>query len=323
MKKAVVTGGLGFIGSHLCERLLEMDYSLEIIDNGSNSTVGPDFFDSERVTCDYQDIKHSIVTLSKDVDIVFHLAAPVGPTGVLKYAGKMGYITTSDVYHLIEYCNRNNCKLIDISTSEVYGHKNILSEDSEKIFTRYEVRTEYAAAKLTAEIMLSNSAKVSDLSYHIIRPFNVAGPRQKPDGGFVLPRFVIAALTDQPITIYGDGLQRRAFTDVRDICDAIIAISFSDYKNEIWNIGNPKNEMNIRELAWLVASIVDKGEIISVDPKKLHGELFSEAMNKIPDIKKITNLTGWEPKISVEKTIEDIVEYYKEKIEEGYSFRVM
>jgi UDP-glucose 4-epimerase len=151
----------------------------------------------------------------------------------------------------------------------------------------------------------------------------VAGPRQKPDGGFVLPRFVIAALTDQPITVYGDGLQRRAFTDVRDICDAIIALSFSDHENEIWNIGNPQNEMSIRELAWLVADIVGKGEIISVNPKKLHGELFSEAMNKIPDIKKISSFTGWEPKISVEQTIKDVVKYYKGKIEEGYGFKVI
>jgi len=323
MKKAIVTGGLGFIGSHLCERLLEEGYFVTVIDNEVSSVIGSDFFKSNNITVHVDDV-FSALHFLEESDVFFHLASPVGPVGVLDYAGRMGYEILRDVVGIIDYCKRNKSMLINISTSEIYGHSDSLDEDSKKVFKEYKVRTEYGASKMVAEIAINGAALVSsDLRYHTIRPFNVSGPRQKPNGGFVLPRFVVAALTDQPITIYGDGLQRRAFTDVKDICNSIFEISVSSYKNEIWNIGNPQNEMNIRELAWLVADTVGKGEIISVDPKDIHGDLFSEPGDKVPNSDKISSLLGWKPQVSLEETIKSTVEYYESKIKEGYYFKVI
>jgi UDP-glucose 4-epimerase len=199
----------------------------------------------------------------------------------------------------------------------------MLSESSEKVCRgEYKVRSEYAAGKLLAEIVISNRAKVNEkFRYHIIRPFNVAGPRQMPNGGFVLPRFVIAALTGQPLTVFGTGRQRRAFTDVRDICDAIVEIAASDHKNEEWNIGNPKNEMSIFDLAVRVVNAVGKSYAINqVNPKLIHGELFEEALDKVPYTKKIEELLGWKAQIPIDRTISDTIDFYREKIDLGYHF---
>ena len=200
--KTLVIGGLGFIGSHLVEKLMAEGDEVIILDNLSSNVVNPRFFDCEVVTQSIADYDFNI-----KADTVYHLASVVGPTGILKYAGKMAHSMITDTKKVMDFCADTGALMVDISTSEVYGHEGNLSETSHKeIAGEYQVRTEYGAGKLAAEIMVCNKAKVSDLQYQIIRPFNVSGPRQQPDGGFVLPRFVVAGLTSQPLTVYGDGL---------------------------------------------------------------------------------------------------------------------
>lgn len=323
MAKVIVTGGLGFIGSHLVDLLLSKDFEVIIVDNKSNNTVDEKFFQNKCKVI-ISDVGRIVSKLPK-VDVLFHLATFVGPSGILKYPGIIGKEMISDISALIDYCIKNKTKFIDISTSEIYGHSGNLSEDSDKIFrNKYEVRTEYAAAKMLAEIMVVNKAKVEpNLSYHIIRPFNVAGDRQKPDTGFVIPRFVISALTNQPITIFGNGKQRRAFTYVGDICDAIFKIYKSKYNNEIWNIGNPKNETTINNLAnKIIRHINSKCHITYIDPKKIHGDLFSNVPDKIPNIKKIQQLLNWQPKVLIDKIITKTIDYYVPKIKQGYFYDV-
>jgi len=316
--KALVTGGLGFIGSHLVDRLVDEGHDVTIIDDGSNSTVGID----NRCNVQFCSIDETDPTDFKGFDVIFHLASIVGPAGVLEH-GAIGPSIIENTKRIMGACLYFGSTLVDISTSEIYGHLGNLDENSDKVCSGpYQMRTEYGIAKLLAEIMIVNKAKTTNLKYHIIRPFNVAGPRQRPDGGFVLPRFVISLLTNQPYTIYGDGSQIRAFTDVRDICDAIYKIVTSSYKNEIWNIGNPANAMSILELAEEVAS-KNKSDFVFIDPKKLHGPLFAEAKNKVAYIQKIQKLLEWTPKISFQKTIKDTIQYYQKKIEEGYTFDLL
>jgi UDP-glucose 4-epimerase len=228
----------------------------------------------------------------------------------------------NDTIVLRDFCIEEKIKFIYVSTSEIYGDVKDFREDSVKVFpAHYTVRTEYGAGKMVSEIVIVNKARVADLSYVIIRPFNVAGPRQRPDLGFVLPRFVTAALTGQSITVYGDGSQRRAFTDVRDICDAIYMLGVGH--GGIYNIGNPVNETSIGDLAKLVVKCVGvESEIVYVDPKKLHGDLFEEVPDKIPYIDKLKEI-GWSPKYSIEEIINDTIEYYRKKIEDGYYFKVI
>jgi nucleoside-diphosphate-sugar epimerase len=327
--KAIVTGGLGFIGSTLVDMLLKVGYEIIIVDSKLNNVVDEKEYSKNCKVAICPVWQYHFI---EDVDIVFHLASFVGPSGVLPYAGHIAPTIINDVVHIRNYCAKTGAMFVDISTSEVYGHTGVLTEDSVKVYPgKYEVRTEYGASKMAAEISLVNYVKVyKDFDYHIIRPFNVTGPRQSPNGGFVLPRFVIAALTDQPITVFGDGKQERAFTDVRDICEAILAIVDSEHANEIWNIGNIKNRMTIEELAQIVVNRVKakypemfSSEIIYIDPKLIHGALFSEAIDKVPYTMKIEELVGWRARYPLSETIDDLIEYYVQKINQGYSFRVL
>lgn len=324
IKKAIVTGGLGFIGSHLTDLLLSKKFEVIIVDNKSNNTVDEGFFNN-RCEVIVDDVAYAIKDLPK-VDAVFHLAAFVGPSGILKSPGIIGKIIINDISQIIDYCIKNKALLVDISTSEIYGHSGDLSETADRIFTGdYQVRTEYAAAKMLSEIMITNKAKVEkSLRYHIIRPFNVAGDRQRPDTGFVLPRFVISALTGQPITVFDDGSQKRAFTYVGDICEAILNIYNSKFKNEVWNVGNPNNKVTIKSLADKVAKKMPyKCKIIFVDPKKIHGRLFSSVPDKIPNIDKIKKLIKWQPKISIDTVIDKTIFYYNMKVKNGYYYNIL
>ncbi|MFH1840199.1 MAG: NAD-dependent epimerase/dehydratase family protein [Nanoarchaeota archaeon] len=330
MKKVIVTGGLGFIGSHLINMLLEKNVEVIIVDNKITNVIDDNFF-NDKCQIISKSIKEVDFNDFKDIDVVFHLASILGPSGVLKHAGDLGKSILDDSIKIRDYCMNNNILMIDISTSEVYGHPDLLKEDSKKVFPGiYQIRTEYGAGKMLSEIALVNKARVDErLNFHLIRPFNVTGPRQKPDGGFVLPRFVISALTNQPLTVFGDGTQRRAFTHVKDICEAVLEIADSKHKNEIWNIGNPNNEMSIKEMAELVAEKVKEKfpeknpEIIFIDPKKIHGPHFAEAIDKVPYVEKINKLLGWEAKRLAEKIILDVIDYYDKRIKEGYYFDVM
>jgi UDP-glucose 4-epimerase len=331
MKKLLITGGLGFIGSWLVDTLLEdPEVKIFIVDNCSSNAVDSTRWKSrKRVSVIATDISDISAWSGEKYDTVFHLASYVGPVGILPHAGRMGLGIINDTTALIDYCLLNSAKLINVSTSEIYGASGMFPEDSEKIFPKeYEIRTEYGAGKMLAEMAICNTAKVKELRYHTIRPFNVAGPRQKPEGGFVLPRFVIAALTNQPIPIYGDGTQMRAFTDVRDICSAIVDIELSSTCNEMWNIGNIANCMTIKDLALLVKSEIESRSsthavyLDYVDPREIHGDKFSDVENKLPDANKIRKKLSWEPRVRIGKTIADVVNFYSDRLAEGYTFNV-
>lgn len=330
MKKVVVTGGLGFIGSTLVDMLLDKNVEVIIVDNKISNTVDEDFY-KDRCKVIIENAGESVKYLPNNIDHVFHLASFVGPYGILKYAGEMAKIIVNDTIEIRDFCIKNSAMFVDISTSEVYGHTGKLKENSQKIYPGdYQIRTEYGAGKMAAEISVVNKARVEEkLKYHIIRPFNVSGPRQKPDGGFVLPRFIISALTEQSLTVFGDGTQERAFTDVRDICEAILQIISSEHINEIWNIGNIYNKMTINELADKVIDYVIKRypktlfDKIYIDPKTIHGPLFAEAIDKVPYTNKINKLVKWKPRYSLEKTINDLIDYYEEKIKNGYEFKII
>jgi len=319
----IVTGGLGFTGSHLVDLLVSERHKVIVVDNMTTNVVDC----GNRSDVIIESVSEAVEFFPKDIDIVFHLASVVGPSGVLEHAGSMGLSIVNNVVKLRDFCIENNSLFIDVSTSEIYGHTKILHEDADKTCSKYEIRTEYGVGKLLSEIVVVNKAKVEDrLKYHIIRPFNIAGPRQRPDGGFVLPRFVVAALTDQPLTVFGKGTQERAFTDVRDVCEAIVKIAFSDYRNEIWNVGNVSNRISIKLLAeWVMKEVKrrypDKEpRLINIGPREIHGPLFSEVVDKLPYVAKIKELLDWKAQILLEQTIVDTVDFYDEKIKSGYFF---
>ena len=318
-KKILITGGLGFIGTHCIEKWGGLGYEITIIDNLSSNALPPNHEVFKNCNIIIDDLLNVDINKLDKFDIILHLASPVGPVGVLKHSGKMASIIIDDIYWAINAAKHNSSPLIFISTSEIYGHrehKTYLEEGDIKVLSGdFTVRNEYAMAKLLAEIVLSNTAKIDlNFKYQIIRPFNVSGEYQLPDNGFVLPRFVSQALNDEDITVYYDGLQLRAFTWVKDIVNGIYLTSIADDKNwnQEWNIGNEKNENTILYLATKVKEITNtNSNIVNIDPIKLHGNLFAEAPEKIPNSEKIKSLLGWEPTKEIDEIINEVIEYYK------------
>lgn len=323
-KNVLITGGLGFIGIHCVQKWRKEGYNIWIIDNLSSNAVDSNHEtvkDTNIILKDILDVNWS--DLPK-FDLILHLASPVGPVGVLKHSGKMARIILDDIYWAINGAKFNKCPLIFVSTSEIYGYreqKSYLKESDDKVLHgEFTVRNEYAMAKLLAEIVLSNHAKIDDtFRYQIVRPFNVTGKYQLPDGGFVLPRFVKQALEEKDITVYYSGEQLRAFTWVEDIVDGIYltSIASSDNWNQEWNIGNKINEQTILYLAKKVKELTESNsKIIHIDPIKLHGPLFSEAPEKIPNSDKIEILLGWKATKCVDDVIQEVIDFYKNILKE-------
>jgi len=321
-KSVLVTGGFGFIGSHMVEMLLnKQDVHVHVVDNMVTSPIHlPAYLEqlgsSDRVSYDLCTVKEFFSRKDLPVfDEVYHLASVVGPVGVLKHGGRILQSTVDDGYAVADYCLRVKAKLCDVSTSEVYGggRDGYCSEkDSMIIPPKVSVRLEYAVAKLGCEVALMNLSKVTELDARIVRPFNVAGPRQSTMGGFVLPRFIKQALAGELITVYGDGKMIRAFTHVRDVADGIMRTMCCGRRGEAYNMGNPANKITILELAKQVLEITrSRSEITFVDPKTLWGPLFEEANDKYPDADRAMNELGWRPQYDLRSTILETVEYIR------------
>jgi nucleoside-diphosphate-sugar epimerase len=318
MKKVLITGGLGFLGSYSSEMWEKNSWQVTIIDNLSANVISPEHEVVKNCKVIIRDILDFSWEQSEHYDMIVHLASPVGPAGILKHSGKMANYILSDIYWAIEGALKNNCPLIFVSTSEVYGHReqiSFLKEEDDKVLRGdFSVRNEYSMAKLLSEIVLENTAKVTDLKYQIIRPFNISGARQLTNGGFVLPTFVNQALKDEDITVFNSGEQVRAFTHVIDIVEGMYMVSAAEvgYYNQIWNIGNHNNIGTINELASIVKSkVASNSNIVHIDPKSIHGPLYEEAWDKVPNSEKIKNILGWNPKWDKEQIIEDVIKYYK------------
>lgn len=320
MAKVLITGGFGFIGGHLIHQLLtdganERCPSVHVVDNLSTSpvpvgTLLADLNYPDHLTYDIADIYDWLLSnTDDDWDIIFHLASPVGPAGILPYAGKMAYRILQDTVGLIDLAKRCNAQLIDISTSEIYGggQNGLCGEDMPRIVPpKSSARLEYAMGKLAAETAILNECQINGLKASIVRPFNVAGARQSGEGGFVLPRFVAQAMTGQPLTVFGDGSQLRAFTHVEDIVKGIDRVSQRGYQG-VYNLGNPDNRISILELAQRVIQIVDSNSpIVFMDGRKVYGKHYTEAADKFPDATLAMKQLKWKPKHTIDDTIRSV-----------------
>lgn len=288
--RAIVTGSAGFIGSHLVDRLSADGWDVVGIDRKTGPSI-------EELGRRWSKLVY------QSADAIFHLASPVGPVGVLGQAGRIvsQVVETTDI--VASWADILSVPLVDVSTSEVYGSGGSDAEDDVCTFRpETSARKEYAVAKLAAETMLRNR----DLDLRIIRPFNVAGPRQLSEGGFVIPRFVEQARAGVPLTVYQPGSQLRAFTHVLDVVDGLIRCL--GWPADVYNLGNPANVTTMRDLAWRVRSVMGlPGPIAIVDPKTLHGSAFREAPDKIPDSRKAMAL-GWTPRRTLAQIIAESAE---------------
>lgn len=312
-KRILVTGGLGFIGFELCRQLVQHDPHSEllIVDNLSSTQI------------DYQELRRhaniqiadmrSLDPRSTQVDEIYHLASPVGSIGILE---RNGYIATD----IIELANKaaqlaaaSGARLLYLSSSEVYGRDGQHAESTELIVpAKRGARMEYSLGKLTAEHVFFNLAMEGQFEVRVVRPFNVAGEWQSAQLGFVLPKFFEAALSGNPLQVYGDGSQRRSFCHVSDLAKGVIAVQNQAPANEIYNVGNPGNITTIEALAYRIRALCEsQSPVQHVNPYELHGKRFMEAFDKIPDITRLTACSSWTPKASLDHTLERILNFYR------------
>jgi UDP-glucose 4-epimerase len=328
-KRILVTGGFGFVGGHLIEMLLKEESSnrVHVVDNLSTNPVPHERLllelseaigETDRLTWDLCSIAEWFARKPTDTawDEIYHLASIVGPAGVLDHSGKIVKSVVDDTYMLMEVAADRGTRLLDVSTSEVYGggQEGYCSEDFDKIIpAKVSVRLEYAIAKLAAETALQNTCTVGELDAVIVRPFNISGPRQSGLGGFVLPRFVGYAMENRPITIFSDGTQTRAFTHVSDICSGILLAMRKGENGGAYNVGNPDNRLTIDELADLVLEVTGStAGKVQVDPRSIYGPLYAEANDKYPNADRALRELGWVPRFRARDVVEHTYQYMEQ-----------
>jgi nucleoside-diphosphate-sugar epimerase len=333
VRKILVLGGFGFTGSHLVEHLLaDPEQEVHVVDDLSSSPLPLDALLAEIGPATA--LSWSIETVESFFagngggggerwDEIYHLASIVGPAGVLPHAGRIAAALVTDLLRVAEAALATGARLLFVSTSEVYGGggDGLCSESSPKrVPAAASPRLEYAVGKLAAEIALENLCAKDGLDARIVRPFNIAGPRQSGAGGFVLPRFVGQALAGRELTVFGDGSQVRAFTHVEDIARGLAAALRHGAPGAVYNLGNPRNRTTVLELARMVLGIGGcgcgggadgAGRIRFVDPREVYGALYTEAADKLPDAARATAELGWQPRHDLAATVADSFAYMR------------
>ena len=317
----LVTGGAGFIGSHLCERLIADGHSVTVIDDfstgrESNLTSVKDENRFRLVQGSILDTK-LLTSLFENVDYVFHLAAAVGVFNIVNQPLASLLTNIRGTENVLEAAHTTKIPVFITSSSEVYG-KNVsdsLKESDDRILgSPVTLRWSYSEAKAIDESLAYAYFLEKHLETRIVRFFNTIGPRQLGAYGMVVPRFVKSALANEPITVYGDGNQTRCFAHVYDVVDAVIAIAFSHKTiGKVINIGN-NFEISIKNLASKVIEETGSGsEITFVPYGDAYGENFEDMERRVPNIELINELVGWKPQRGLTQMIGDIVKEMKKE----------
>ena len=311
--RAVVTGGAGFLGSHLCDYLLTVGWEVLALDNlitGDEGNLGH-LRGNAKFRFERKDVTEAI-RVEGEVGYVFHLASPASPPDYLKFpleTLKVGSIATMNT---LELAQAKGAKFLLASTSECYGDPDV-SPQSESYWGRVNPvgpRSVYDEAKRFAEAITMAYHRYHGVDTHIVRIFNTYGPRMRLNDGRALPNFVFQALSGQPITVYGDGKQTRSFCYVSDLIEGIYKLSRSD-EHFPTNIGNP-SELSIYEFAERIRSYFPNALPIVHEPLP-----EDDPKQRRPDITKAKRLLGWEPKVSLEEGLKYTLDYFKEKFAQG------
>lgn len=315
MKKILVTGGLGFLGSHLVDLILttQPDVAITIVDDLSSNAVEANHYASfPNVTTFLMGVDE----VGGDYDEIYHLASKVGPAGVLPHSGHIADSIINDAMIMAKHAQRSGGRLVFVSTSEIYGGGTSSEDDPKLVKAEVSPRLEYAVGKLAAEIALQNLAAGS-LDVVIVRPFNIAGARQGAEGGFVLPRFAQQVLKNEPVTVFGDGNQVRAFTHVKDIAEGLLLAMQKGKTGEAYNLGNYDNRTTILDLAERTIRCYPdtSSKVEPINPKKIYGKTYAEAEDKLPNSTKANDDLGWLPKLNLDQIIVDVIKYEKGRLE--------
>lgn len=313
----LITGGAGFIGSHLCELLLNAGHRVVAIDDLSTGRV--ENIGHLRLLPHFQFVRETVDNaqvldrLTSESDVVVHLAAAVGVQLIVQDPVRTIRTNINSTEAVLTAAHRYGCKVLLASTSEVYGkgvRVPFREEDDRLMGPTIRSRWAYAESKAVDEFL--------GLAYHhqyglpvvIMRFFNTVGPRQTGRYGMVVPRFVRAALRDEPLEVYGDGTQSRCFADVADVTRAITQLANEPRAvGEVFNIGATE-EVTIRQLAERVLAVTGSAsEIRSVPYDAAYGPGFEDMQRRVPSIEKLARLIGYAPRYSLDETLKRVSEY--------------
>ena len=317
--KTLITGGAGFIGSHLSSYLLSQNQQVVIFDDFSGVDVKnqSQLIEGNNLSIVKGSIlDHELVAkLMKDIAHCYHLAAALGVEKINNDPIKSFETNLKGSQIVLNAAANVGARTLLASSSEIYGKnpKMPLREDSDRVLGSPEIaRWSYAEAKAMDELHALELYKHKSFPVTIARFFNTVGPRQSGGHGMVLPRFVKAAISNQPLTVYGDGKQSRTFCSVTDVVDALVLLMDSKASiGQAFNIGSTK-EITITELAQKVIKLTDSSsEIVYKKHSEVFGDSFEEPQRRIPDISKIKKVVGWQPKHSLDEVIIEIAEYLK------------
>lgn len=320
--RALITGGAGFIGSHLAEALLEKGWEVEVVDDLSTGSIrniehlkGHPRFSYALDTVMNQPLMMELVDRA---DVIFHLAAAVGVRLIVEEPVRTIETNIKTTEIVLKLASRKKKSVLLSSTSEVYGKL-----DKEKFFEDDDLvlgptsrsRWCYAASKIIDEFLARAYWKEKRLPTVVVRIFNTIGPRQTGQYGMVVPRFVRQALLGEPITVYGDGSQRRSFTWVGDVVEAMVRlIQEPRAYGEVFNVGHTK-DISIYELAVMVKEMTGSpSEIVFVPYEQAYEEGFEDMPRRLPDISKIRSLIGYEPTLDLPEMLERIIAYERERL---------
>ncbi|NOZ05500.1 MAG: NAD-dependent epimerase/dehydratase family protein [Chloroflexi bacterium] len=317
--KVLITGGAGFIGSHLAEALLARGDTVHVIDDLSTGSIAniahlkP--FDRFHYTIDTVMNGPVLAELVDYADVIYHLAAAVGVRLVVESPVRTIETNLRGTEVVLEMASKKRKKVFIASTSEVYGKSTDqpFREDGDLVIgAPHKGRWSYACSKAIDEFLGLAYWKERKLPVIIVRFFNTVGPRQTGRYGMVLPTFVRQALAGQPITVYGDGTQSRCFTYVSDVVDAVIRLAGKEeVVGQVFNIGG-NEEITIADLAQRVKVITGSdSEIVYVPYAEAYEEGFEDMPRRVPDITRIQQAIGYNPSLGIDQIIQRVVEYHR------------
>ncbi len=318
--RVLITGGAGFVGSHLSEALLERGDEVFILDNLSTGSIdnvvhlkdNPKF----HYTIDTVTNEPVLAELIDRCDMVVHLAAAVGVKLIVEQPVHTIETNVHGTEVVLKHANKKKKLVLIASTSEVYGKSADVPfrEDADLVLgASVKHRWAYACSKLIDEFLALAYWKERKLPVIIVRLFNTVGPRQTGQYGMVIPNFVRQALSGQPITVFGDGTQSRSFTYVGDVVRAMVAlINEPRAVGQVFNIGNG-HEITISELAEKVRQMTgSSSEIVKVPYEKAYEAGFEDMPRRVPDISRIRALIGYEPTVELDETLTRVIEHFRQ-----------
>jgi UDP-glucose 4-epimerase len=321
--KVLITGGAGFIGSHLAEACLSNGDEVYIIDDLSTGNMDNIRHLQEDSRFANKFFVHIDTILHHDLmleligicDVVFHLAAAVGVLYILENPLESIKINIQGTEKVLELCNKFKKKALIASTSEVYGkhtHAPLVETDNIIYGPSSKFRWSYAASKLMDEFTALAYYRTHGLEVIITRLFNTVGPRQTGTYGMVIPRFVAQALNNQPLTVYGDGSQTRTFTYVKDVVQALMAlVKAEDAVGQVLNVGGTE-EITIFDLAQKIITATGSKSVIEFIPyDKAFGKDFEDMQRRVPGIEKIKKAIGFNPNTNIDEILKQVIDFTK------------